>query len=853
MQENILSTGKRLLSFTYVHISVFSDPSHPFLELTNLALSKLNEKERSEVNVIKVSNDGSIVSCLSYPSFFSQGFPELKQSWRIHIPSGMVVYRTYQESLNPPILHRKELLLAKEHQDQERFQKLTQSAEAIGLFDDPSRIGFKQQWEKMIFEKGYRLEGEQFIPLGNVEDIEILEDQSEEEIRIARQRTALSRNNFSAPIQSLMRFGYLDGSYSIFDYGCGKGDDLRGLRENQINASGWDPYYDPDEERVEADLVNLGFVINVIEDYQERVDALQGAYSLTKRLLVVGVMLNKPKISGKSFRDGVLTGRNTFQKYYTPEELNHFIEKHLHENVIPIAPGVVFVFKDKELEQRFLLERNRAHRSILRISRVERSKPVRVKRNRKQEKFDAHQEVLDKLWLFWLQLGRKPKKEEVEDYEYLKSHFQTLGKALNFLLEFHDPALLQKAYKIREEDLLVFLALELFKPRKTNSQRDLSLQNDLKHFFGTSTNALRLAKELLYKISDHDALREAALASQNQGLGWLENDALQLHSDLAEHLPPLLRVYIGCATQLIGDVNSADLVKIHLLTGKLSLMKYDNFFGKALPRMTERLKLNFHRQTVDFFDYSDPYIPPYLFNKSRFMNEEMEGYAEQQKFEEDLEKLNLFDISGYGPSPEYFDEKLEEARWQVKGRELMRSTRIPNLDQACGENFCFRDFIVCGETQQKTGIVNLPKEADTYNALHDLATQLLDPIIDYYGEINLTYGFASAELARNISGRIAPKLDQHAAHEKNRNGNYICSRLGAAVDFIVEDENMFEVAKWIIAEQLEFDRMYLYGTERPIHLSFGPERKKQVTLMKMAASTGRLIPKNISLDQLHRL
>jgi len=69
------------------------------------------------------------------------------------------------------------------------------------------------------------------------------------------------------------------------------------------------------------------------------------------------------------------------------------------------------------------------------------------------------------------------------------------------------------------------------------------------------------------------------------------------------------------------------------------------------------------------------------------------------------------------------------------------------------------------------------------------------------------------------AGRIAPALDQHAAHERNRHGQPVCPRLGAAVDFIVEDEDMAEVARWIMAN-LPFDRLYFYGSERPLHVSW---------------------------------
>ena len=70
---------------------------------------------------------------------------------------------------------------------------------------------------------------------------------------------------------------------------------------------------------------------------------------------------------------------------------------------------------------------------------------------------------------------------------------------------------------------------------------------------------------------------------------------------------------------------------------------------------------------------------------------------------------------------------------------------------------------------------------------HDITIQILDPVIDYFGMIRLTYGFCSPELAKEIPSRIDPKRDQHAAHELNRLRNPVCSRLGAAVDFIVED------------------------------------------------------------------
>ncbi len=171
---------------------------------------------------------------------------------------------------------------------------------------------------------------------------------------------------------------------------------------------------------------------------------------------------------------------------------------------------------------------------------------------------------------------------------------------------------------------------------------------------------------------------------------------------------------------------------------------------------------------------------------------------------------------------------------------------ILDLDAPCGEHFSFRDLIECGETQARTGLANRPQQAESYNALQDLAVQMIDPVIEYFGMVQLSFGFCSPKLARQIPGRIDPKRDQHAAHERNRLGRLVCDRLGAAVDFLVEDESMLEVAQWIVANT-PFDRLYFYGDDLPVHVSYGPRHKRQVVRM-VRGKSGRLLPRVISVD-----
>jgi DNA phosphorothioation-associated putative methyltransferase len=873
-----MGSGKTVAGRRYLHRTLL-DRAEPALTTgVAAALERLRASVEPAFNVVRVAEDGSEVAFLNYPDFFETPFPALKESWRVDRTTGETGYRTYADSLNPPILHRKELLLPGDYPGRAEYVALTEQAEAIGLFDDPKRIGYRRQWEARVADAGYRIEGHTLVPIGNLDGIageaaegDLAATETGEggvfsrdlvglggvlDWEAARHRTAMVRYGFSAPVQTLARHGFLDGRYRLFDYGCGRGDDVRGLRENGLDASGWDPYFAPDEPIAAADIVNLGFVINVIEDFDERLVALTRAWSLAERLLVVSVMLaNQNDPRGERFRDGVMTQRGTFQRYYTQAEIKAYLEQVLDEEPIPVAPGVLYLFRDKDAEQRFLVECYSRRRNPLRVpstrpAPMPRERPAR--RDRAAERYDVYRVPLERLWETWLRLGRAPDKSEVDDLLTLIEGFGSLGKALRFLAEQKGPdgakAALVQAEQARIADLEVYFALQQFSRRRAYKHLDAGLQRDIKAFFGDYPAALEAGRTQLFRIADTEAIAAACRSAAEHGLGWLDPGAsLQLHSRLVEQLPALLRVYVGAASMLYGDIREADLVKIHIGSGKLSLMRYDDFEGRALPRMVERVKIKLREQDIGYFAYGEAFEPPYLYRKSRYINEESDGYPEQLAFDEALDALGVLPASGYGPAPRAFDALLERQRWTIADNALLRSRTIPEPDAPCGRFLTYRQLIECGETQAATGLINRPEQPESYTALCDLATQVLDSVIDYFGMIRLTYGFCSAPLAKVIPGRIDPKRDQHAAHERNRLGHPICTRLGAAVDFVVEDEDMLEVARWIVAET-PFDRLYFYGNDMPIHVSYGPEQSRQVVLM-LPGPSGRLVPKCLPVER----
>jgi len=59
------------------------------------------------------------------------------------------------------------------------------------------------------------------------------------------------------------------------------------------------------------------------------------------------------------------------------------------------------------------------------------------------------------------------------------------------------------------------------------------------------------------------------------------------------------------------------LVKVHILSGKITLLVYDDW-NKEVPLLKERIKIKLREQDIDFFDYYGPFEPPPLEDKHNF-------------------------------------------------------------------------------------------------------------------------------------------------------------------------------------------------------------------------------------------
>jgi len=411
-------------------------------------------------------------------------------------------------------------------------------------------------------------------------------------ITIPRHKTAIRRPGLSVPVQCLLRDGILRADRTLFDYGCGRGGDLEMLAAQGIASSGWDPAYRPDAPRAPADVVNLGYVINVIEDAAERAEALRRAWELSRSVLVVSAVGpgHSEALSGaQSFADGVLTSRGTFQKSFTHEELRAYIEGIIPADAVAAAPNIYYLFRSEDARQQLLA--NRVRRRIA------------VPHKRVADMlFEQHQDVLEPFMAALTQLGRMPGPDELPGYQALVERLGSLKRAFHVVRRATGQEPWTDIAARRREDLMVYMAMARFGRRRPLSQLPLTTQRDIKAFVGTYAAATGEANRLLFSIG---APANIDAACQRAAAGRLVDNALILRRDVLDQVEPVLRVYEACARTLAGEVDGANVVKLHRFSGKVTYIVCGEPDADADPEVFLRVKVELPALSVRVFDYRD--------------------------------------------------------------------------------------------------------------------------------------------------------------------------------------------------------------------------------------------------------
>jgi DNA phosphorothioation-associated putative methyltransferase len=74
--------------------------------------------------------------------------------------------------------------------------------------------------------------------------------------------------------------------------------------------------------------------------------------------------------------------------------------------------------------------------------------------------------------------------------------------------------------------------------------------------------------------------------------------------DSLDALEPVLRVYEGCARALLGEVEGANVLKLHRRSGKVTYLVCPGLDSDPDPALELRVKVTLPALSIDRFDYS---------------------------------------------------------------------------------------------------------------------------------------------------------------------------------------------------------------------------------------------------------
>jgi len=545
---------------------------------------------------------------------------------------------------------------------------------------------------------------------------------------IKRSNTAMARTFLSRPMQQALDDGLL-ADRTVFDYGCGRGDDIRNLNALGITSSGWDPAHNPDAATSPADVVNLGFVVNVIEDQTERRQALLNAWELAQDLLVVSGRLTweNDLTETRRFADGVLTASGTFQKFYTHEELKAWVETHLNGYVRTAAPGILYVFRERSTEQQLLARqtrsghnRRRAIAEILSDRHANTLNPLHefVTDHRRlpnpteiatsaglvdtfgsikdafyilraasptidwpdvggstttksRRRFEQNLDILQPLVDFLTERGRLPKDAELATSAEVTSEFGSIRQAFTLIRRVTGPEVWEEHTANARQDFLVYCALSAFGGRPKLSDMPADLQADAKDLFGSYKAARSEADDLLYSIADMNKIESAC---QEAPIGKLTPEALYIHVDYLHTLPPILRVYDGAARHLTGNVDDATLVKLNRVKPQVSYLVYPTFDREAHPALQYSIVGKLSEGRMKHRSFAGSGNPPILHRKEAFLANDDFRHTKFARLTAQEELAGLLDRPDIG-TVEGWSHALRSCGLKLVGHRLTPASR----------------------------------------------------------------------------------------------------------------------------------------------------------------------------------
>ena len=356
--------------------------------------------------------------------------------------------------------------------------------------------------------------------------------------------------------------------------------------------------------------------------------------------------------------------------------------------------------------------------------------------------------------------------------EWIKTRFTSIKKAINWHIQKIGKDIYEKHQQSIDENLLLQASFLIFRQMKS---KNLIEQFEIEEIYARFTNPKNFkskATELLSEIANKERLFELCSEATKEGKMWTGNDNdYYLSTSNISDMPILLQLFVEISDFFLGDISDSDIIRISISRNSLSHYKYKLDNENMYPEVTIKrtVKLPFGNETTWIND--EPNKQKFLLvNKSIFrkvtkhINDKEAFIPFEHITKPHLDSYNTKDIlalSGTSTQQSNFLIYCLKNKY-LSHQEITKSMNankvlLPSPHAKCGKYMRFKDFFLAGETVKTINIENQPKNIETYRAYQELATNILDKVIDEFGPFNISYGFCSKELETNILKKKAPR------------------------------------------------------------------------------------------------
>ncbi|MGP0068837.1 MAG: DNA phosphorothioation-associated putative methyltransferase [Isosphaeraceae bacterium] len=268
-------------------------------------------------------------------------------------------------------------------------------------------------------------------------------------------------------------------------------------------------------------------------------------------------------------------------------------------------------------------------------------------------------------------LGRLPEAGEFALAAEIAARFGSLKRAFALVKRVTGADDWDAIERRNTEELLVYLALGRFRRHPPISALPIGIQQDIRAFFGNYVNACRLADERLFQAGDAGAVDDACRHSAG---GKLLPNALYVHRSTLESLDPLLRVYEGCARAYLGEIEGANLIKLHRQSGKVSYLVYPEFQTDPHPALLRSIKLNRRSRAIESIDHAGSENPPILHRKETFLPPDHPLRSKFERLTRQEGRAGLLDETATIGTRDGWRARLQEKGFMIRGHRLVASS-----------------------------------------------------------------------------------------------------------------------------------------------------------------------------------